>query len=92
MNPYEQHRQNQFHAPLSETNCTFTFEPTVIISESSARAIVAAIDDNRPHRAAHLIKELPWFPEILSGVRATRHLRPENYITLPDRSSQLLPS
>lgn len=78
MNPYEQHRQNQFHAPLSETHYCggCESEPCVVISESAARAIVAAIDDNRPHRAAHLIKELPWFTEILSGVRATRHLKP----------------
>jgi len=93
MNPYEQHRQNQFHAPLCSIEMTADGRPLAescfVIPESTARAIVAAIDNNRPHKAALLIKGLPWFNSILSGVRNTRHLDPVSYIALSERPREM---
>jgi hypothetical protein len=107
VNAYEQHRQNQFHAPLQAqdapvcaenlraTHSTTEYsgwpnaEPCVVISETEARRLVAAIDNCWPSDVIAIIQRQPWFREIRAGIRATRHLKPVSYLRLSDRSSQL---
>ena len=78
---------NQFHAPLSETHYSGwpQSEPVVVMSESEARCLVTAIDNCWPSDAIAVIQRQPWYREIRAGIRATRHLKPKDYIKLSER-------
>ncbi len=92
----------QFHAPLTAHRSPITdhsettysgwpikSEACVVMSEFSARMLVAAIDNARHVDAIAIIQSQPWFKEVRSGIRATRHLKPTDYIKLSERSEQL---
>jgi hypothetical protein len=74
---------NQFFAPLGES------EPVVVISESEARRLVTAIENCWPSDAMSIIQRQPWFREIRAGIRATRHLKPTDYIKLSERPKEM---
>lgn len=79
----------QFFAPLASHSETYPgwpqSEPCVVISESSARKLVTAIDNARHCDAIAIIQSQPWYREIRAGIRATRHLNPAGYIKLSQR-------
>jgi hypothetical protein len=77
--------QHQFFVPLSEMNWRQNSEPCVVMSESSARKLVTAIDNARHCDAIAIIQSQPWYREIRAGIRATRHLKPTGYIKLSQR-------
>ena len=90
----KEQKQNQFSVPLTSHSETYPgwpvkSEPCVVMSESSARALVTAIDNARHIDAIAIIQSQPWYKDVRAGIRATRHLKPESYIKLSERTAQL---
>jgi hypothetical protein len=62
-------------------------EPAFLIGETAARRLVTAIEDSRLRDLAEIIESFPWFSGVRCGVRATRHLKPTDYIKIAERPS-----
>jgi hypothetical protein len=88
--------QHQFFVPLTSHSESYPgfpkAEPVVVMSESEARRLVTAIDNCWPSDAIAIIQRQPWFREIRAGIRATRHLKPTDYIKLSYRTWEHLKS
>jgi hypothetical protein len=92
----KEQKQIQFHAPLTSHSETYPGWPVesescVVMSESSARALVTAIDNARHIDAITIIQSQPWYFDVRAGIRATRHLKPTGYIKMSERACQLSP-